>query len=828
MLISEKINQLDKILANIETNHSHSKSDLYAHINHDLAHITSALSANIKQIENNLNSKIITEQREFQEVSGAWFKDMARKTNEAIKKQTSEEYNLLLEKLAKEISTAIDKEVSEEIEKLHTTIDINKIIENLKNTPFIVNRIIDNAVKAVYDSINKDNIKSDTEAQLFTHLKDTIDLNAIIKAALETKALNDNILIQVKNKTSEIINNHIDKEYITNEIDTILKNLKESNEYKSKELLEKLEALKVQTQTDLLTLREDTEDDLNSLRNETNTNLTNLRNETQDGLHTLRNDTENKIEDLRQETQKKLEETHEECLIYAEEKKQEINQKVNFTKAQIDTLLEDTKQQVKTYTQDVLEELTQNKEEANADIAEELNYFNDNLSNLSNKAENDLIEMQEEHFRLHEEYTQAFKEYLESRKEPAVQEIIKIIVDSITENVEAMEYIKSTIINKGYDYLMQYEEELKEAIENLVKEYMINYFIEDDRLKNAMFSYQPFIDMFHTQAYEATKDRLTHACVKDFVKEALREEAKIILKNDFLQQAEAEAQAHLVLFQMQSGLNSITECLAKLESQYDINHKLDILLEKEKIFNETLQNAKDELKAEFKDPNLLGDSFKDYVKDSINDYDKTQDAETDGKIKTLQTELLALMQDLQNELDSLLIDNGVNGNSIIDIAKNIKELKEQITELEAKDADTTHEIETQNKKLNEMDVRIDTQNQNLLDFKTETEAKTQELESKITNLKDETEAKTQELDNKSQELANKTQDIETKTMELETKATDLETKTQELETKATDLETKTQELETKSEELEKKTNDLDGQINTAGPNGANNKYLSWR
>ena len=645
MLLSEKINQLDKILTQIESNnHNHEHvSDLYMHLNHDLAHITETLSQNIKKIESNLDSKILQSQKEYQEITTAWLQNATQKVKEEIFSKTEDEYKALLESLSKELSKNIDTEVKNAIENIHATLDIDKIIENLKNDSKMLESIASKAAQATLESINKDDIKAEVKERLFNALKDSIDINDIIKAALETKELNEALKQEIQEKTQDLITTNIDKEYIKTQIETILASFKDGSDEQLKEFVTFLESLK-----------EDTNTNVDSIINDFKSLIDNKEIEAQSLIDTLNNEVESSLK-------------------VANDKSQEI-----------------------------------------------IKSFDNKLIDLANKAENDLLSMQGNYNEKYSNLIKEFKEFLESNKDTALEDIIKIVANNMLQNETIINNIKDGVIAKGFTYIKEtHEEALKEAIITQVKDYFIEYFSSDDRLKNAMLENETYQQFFKDQSYKATKDKLTHACIKEFVIEALREKAKEILKSDFLQQAEAEAQAHLALMQLQTKLESINDCLSKLETHYDIENRLDLLEEKEKVFNEALQNAKDELKKEFKDATLLGDTFKDFVTESINNYDRAQDTQTDGKIKTLQTELLALMQDLQNDIDDL---NANTGNNTINLNATIKKLESTINDLSTDNINTKHNIETQNKKLNEMDLRINTNNRNILDLEKEVDS----------------------------------------------------------------------------------------------------------
>ena len=288
-----------------------------------------------------------------------------------------------------------------------------------------------------------------------------------------------------------------------------------------------------------------------------------------------------------------------------------------------------------------------------------------------------------------------FNESLKNSTPQIITQAIENITNHITQNENYMLDIKTSVIAKGYEYIKEFEDYLKEAIIKSVAEYMIGN-VTNEQIKDIMLKDERVVKILKDSSYDSTKDILNHALMKDFVISALKEKAKEILTNDELLRAEAEAQAHILYMRAQSELQTIGEVLDKLQNSYDIQHKLDILLEKEKLFQEALANAKKELENELKAELPKIDTK---IEDAIKAYDKAQDSETDAKIKTLQTELLALMQTLQDELD-LITNDTANADGIAKIKEQLKDIETKLAEQEAINTKQDTQIEA-NTKLNE-------------------------------------------------------------------------------------------------------------------------------
>lgn len=393
------------------------------------------------------------------------------------------------------------------------------------------------------------------------------------------------------------------------------------------------------------------------------------------------------------------------------------NAKLDFQN-KIDAFLKETKDSV---NEDSVNELIRYVESLKVKGSNSLDKFLSDLQTLLKEKEtqgnNALNEFKETLNKEKETIISEFNQKLLESAPYIINEAVNNIVSLTMQNETYMNHIKDSVINKGYAYIKEFEAELKEGIKQKALEFIVNG-ISKEEIKEFLVNTKEIKEILKDSAYDSTKDILDHALMKDFVKNALKEKANEILKNDELLRADAEAKAIIVSMRLSAEMQSIGDVLDKLQTKYDIDNKLAILVEKEKAFKEALANAKKDLQDEI---NKELPKFDTKIQDAINAYDLEQDKQTDTKIDTLKNDLLT---NLQDEINKILQNNGNANANITQIIDNLKlELQDLSNKLQAQENINTQQeakIEA-NTKLNEA------QEQKLQDFET----KDKELETKL-------------------------------------------------------------------------------------------------
>lgn len=158
-----------------------------------------------------------------------------------------------------------------------------------------------------------------------------------------------------------------------------------------------------------------------------------------------------------------------------------------------------------------------------------------------------------------------------------------------------------------------------------------------------------------------------HTLIKDYVAECLKEKVKEILKSDELIRAEAEAQAHLCVMQMQTNLTSITKVINALKQEQDYTAQIQELAQ-------ALSEVKDELKQELAQT-TLSDKMQKLITDTL-----TKDLENlKADIKTEAITLITQLQDAQKALIQANTDeiqklkeklNNLQNNGSVDLVDN--------------------------------------------------------------------------------------------------------------------------------------------------------------
>lgn len=653
MLISEKLN---KVLNNFETGNI-SNADLYARINHDLDFIMQNLQFDIKGIEKNLDSKISSQNKEFQNTTIDWLTCQLKDLNKELQSNNESFSKNMIETLSKNILDSINKKIGERLDNIKNEVDLSEVVEKIKNDKETMESIKNEVIESSLQDLLKDKqsmsneIRVKVENTLLEYLKNEIKIESIIKTSIDSVQFSDEMNNKINTKVDEAIKTNLDIIDFEAKIQENVESFKTHTESKKSEF--EIEITKL----------------LESLKQENTTNATNATNALLNHLKELENDSQDKLEAYQNNLESNL---------------QDYEGRLESNLSEFETKLEN-----------LLESLKENNTE--------------NIETL--KAEFETKK---------EVILSEYKNKLDKTFPFVIQEIINEIVTQIMHDNNIMNHIKDSIIKMGYDYTLTFEDEIKKNIESKVIEFILDN-VSEQELLQAILNDIGIQELIETQGYEATKDMINHAMIKDFVTESLNERANEIFQNDEFLRIEVEAQAHLVAMRLQSQLSSIQICLDKMLEKYDVDNKLAILLEKEKVFNEALANAKKDLQDEI---NKELPKFDTKIQDAINAYDLEQDKQTDTKIDTLKNDLLTTLQDEINKLNQ---NNGNTNANITQIIDNLKlELNDLSTKLQAQENINTQQeakIEA-NTKLNEA------QEQKLQD----SQAKDKDIESKLEKL----------------------------------------------------------------------------------------------
>lgn len=530
MLLADKIKKLDTMIHTIENAHNH--DDLYAQLHHELQHIATSLQDNLTKMQKHFDSTIIANQKEFQDITTEWVHESVARLESDIIKKLHTDSNKFLEELSQNITTQIQKQVEAQMQSIHEQIDLQIIIDSIKNDTDILSTITQGSIQATLSAINYNHITQESIDQITEYLQSKIDLNAIIKAALQTQDFQDTLKLELQEKMAQVVQ----------------------------------EAINAQAAQEKL----------------------------QDTLTQLTQD----------------------FTSYIATKKQELEAQGTNSHEEFEAFLSALKLNAQSHATNLSLELTREKEEIKEGFKEAM-----------------------------QEALSIFEDYLREHKAEAIAQIIHAITEQIIEN--DMHDITQGIVEKGFLHILDLSDILQEAIINRAKEHFIAQ-ISHDELKEAILQDSTMQEIMKAQSYKATKDRLDHATLKEYITDALKKKAQEILKNDELLRAEAEAQAHLVAMRLQSKLATLQEILDSLEVEYELDSKIALLAEKEKQFQQALQEAKDELKDEFKNA-VVSDTIQKYIDSTFEQYDKDQDKETDTKIQDVKTLLEARIQDIAQD-----------------------------------------------------------------------------------------------------------------------------------------------------------------------------------
>lgn len=229
MLLSEKLTQLQNQLNQINTQDN---TKLYETLYKDLQQVSMQLKSDLERATRHLENKLETEASEYQDITTKWVKRELKDLKPELQQDLEKNANLFFETfkatLKQEVSTKIHEIITQKTHNLHNEIDLNAIIDNLKNTQSLIDSIQENTQNALKENLKQTlpHIKEETKTELIQLLQSQIDLNEVIKAALEQQALNEVLMQELQTKISEFVANNVNTESLTQELKEAIAGIK--------------------------------------------------------------------------------------------------------------------------------------------------------------------------------------------------------------------------------------------------------------------------------------------------------------------------------------------------------------------------------------------------------------------------------------------------------------------------------------------------------------------------------------------------------------------------------------------------------------------------
>lgn len=276
--------------------------------------------------------------------------------------------------------------------------------------------------------------------------------------------------------------------------------------------------------------------------------------------------------------------------------------------------------------------------------------------------------------------------YSTNMQESIINKGLQHLKDSINVDLFLQQALKDESIIE--DILQEADNTTRELLsDSKLNEFVINFMFDYVREQISIESFlqdalrdEGIREEILTQAYFTTRELVDNATLKDMIVSSLKEKAKEILSTDELLRYNAGAQAHLTAMQLQSKLASMTEVMDKLSAEYETQLKLDLLVQQEKLYNEMIQKAKEQLQQILEDiknnkplsqelqdylkdliadvgANTLPESVKKYIQEQIQNYDKEQDKEIDLKDTNLEKLMREYVDNLIAKLEKDLQDS---------------------------------------------------------------------------------------------------------------------------------------------------------------------------
>lgn len=209
MLVSDTLKKLERVVNKIDNNNE--VAELYAHINHDLAHIAQGLKSDLKTATKELDNKVIMHQREFQNATNEWVKKEIETLNEIARGKHENLLTSLFNTIAEKITQELQEKITQTLANLHEKIDLQTLLSYLKNDENLIQSIKTESINKALESLQneKDSILQEVRAALLHDLQNKTDINEIIKQALQSKEIINAILSQIGTKLKEAIQDNL-------------------------------------------------------------------------------------------------------------------------------------------------------------------------------------------------------------------------------------------------------------------------------------------------------------------------------------------------------------------------------------------------------------------------------------------------------------------------------------------------------------------------------------------------------------------------------------------------------------------------------------------
>lgn len=229
MLLAEKLDSLQKQLNTINTQDN---TELYETLYKDLQQVSRQLKSDLERATRHLENKLESEANEYQDITTKWVKRELKDLKPELQQDLEKNANIFLETfkttLQQEVSTKIHEIITQKTDNLHNEINLNVIIDNLKNTQSLIDSIQENTQNALKENLKESlpHIKEETKTELIQLLQSKIDLNEVIKAALEQQTLNEVLMQELQTKISEFVANNVNAEGLKNELKEAIAGIK--------------------------------------------------------------------------------------------------------------------------------------------------------------------------------------------------------------------------------------------------------------------------------------------------------------------------------------------------------------------------------------------------------------------------------------------------------------------------------------------------------------------------------------------------------------------------------------------------------------------------
>lgn len=229
MLLAEKLTQLQNQLNTLNTQDN---TELYETLYKDLQQVSRQLKSDLERATRHLENKLESEASEYQDITTKWVKRELKDLKPELQQDLEKNANIFFETfkttLQQEVSTKIHEIITQKTDNLHNEINLNVIIDNLKNTQSLIDSIQENTQNALKENLKESlpHIKEETKTELIQLLQSQIDLNEVIKAALEQQALNEALMQEMQTKISEFVANNVNAEGLKNELKEAIAGIK--------------------------------------------------------------------------------------------------------------------------------------------------------------------------------------------------------------------------------------------------------------------------------------------------------------------------------------------------------------------------------------------------------------------------------------------------------------------------------------------------------------------------------------------------------------------------------------------------------------------------